>query len=84
MIGGHVVERRETWNACRILVGKPLEKYLFEDSDEVDDIKLAVTLSAVSMGRQWNSLRIVSSAVGYISVNRVQYAVSTPRYVVGC
>jgi hypothetical protein len=34
LIGGDVVERRETWNTCRILMAKPLEKYHFEDSNE--------------------------------------------------
>jgi hypothetical protein len=34
VIGGHVAERGGTWNACRILVMKPLEKYHLEDSDE--------------------------------------------------
>jgi hypothetical protein len=48
-----------------------------------DNIKLAVKISAVIMGREWNSLRIVSNAVGYISVNRVQFAIYTSSYVVG-
>lgn len=65
--------------------GNPLRNITLKTPTKVNvDIKLAVNLSAVSMGREWNSLRIVSSAVVYISVNRVQFAVSTPRYVVGC
>ena len=48
-----------------------------------DNIRLAVKISAMIMGHEWNSLRIVSSAVGYISVNRVQFVVYTTRYVVG-
>ena len=47
-----------------------------------DNIKLAVKISAAIMGREWNSLQIVPSAVGYISVNRLQFAVSASRYVV--
>ena len=61
-----------------------MKNITLKTSTKVDDnIKLAVKISAVIMGREWNSLRIVSSAVGYICVNRVQFAVSTPRYVVG-
>jgi len=63
----------------------PLRNITLKTPTKVDDdIKFIVNLSAVSMGREWNSLRIVSSAVGYISVNRVQFAVSAPRYIVGC
>jgi hypothetical protein len=64
--------------------GKLLRNITLKTPTKVDDnIKLAVKITAVIMVREWNSLRIVSSAVGYISVNRVKFAVSTSRYVVG-
>ena len=64
--------------------GNLLRNITLKTPTKVDDnIKLAVKISAVIVGREWNSLRIVSNAVGYISVNRVQFAVSTSIYVVG-
>jgi hypothetical protein len=65
-------------------LGNLLRNITLKTSTKVDDnIKLAVKIPAVIMGREWNSLRIVSSTVGYFFVTRVQFAVSTPRYIVG-